>query len=247
MASFLTSSLTGLCPSRRRTPSSPPPSILGSSSRLALRPSHVLRTTTEIIFSGSETGQRLDTTGLEYNFTAASFLDLDRQVVDSEKQPQEPVSSLSKQDTSERKPDVWVGEDEWFAGGKVEVEVAPDFPRYLTLAEVHQEATTTNVQDEVKAEGETGVLMEVPRLVSLEVLNGSRAQLPLPTSLKRARWCSEDPKVTAAPRKRPRTQAYTSKIKLQQEWLAQGFAKVKTALNRLAPSRLPRPTRTLRA
>ncbi|KAI0770430.1 hypothetical protein C8Q74DRAFT_1275392 [Fomes fomentarius] len=190
---------------------------------------------------------RLDTTGLQYNFTAASFLDLDRQVVDSEKQPQEPVSSLSKQDTSERKPDVWVGEDEWFAGGKVEVEVAPDFPRYPTLAEDNQEATTTNLQDEVKAEEETGVLMEVVSMVSLEVLNGSRAQLPLPSSPKRVRMCTEDLKVTAAPRKLPRTQAYASKIKRQQEWLAPGFVKVKTALNRLAPSRLPRPTRTLRA
>ncbi len=84
-------------------------------------------------------------------------------------------------------------------------------------------------------------------MVSLEVLNGSRARLPLPLSLKRARWGTEDPKVTAAPRKRSRTQAYASKIKLQQEWLAQGFAQVKTTLNRLAPSRLPRPTRTLRA
>ncbi len=106
-----------------------------------------------------------------------------RQVVDLEKQPQEPVSSVSKQDTSERKPDVWVGEN-WFAGGEVEVEVAPDFPRYPTLAEVRQEPTTTNVQDEVKAEGEKGGLMEVANMVSL-ALTGSRAQLPLPTSPKR--------------------------------------------------------------
>ncbi|KAI0759013.1 hypothetical protein C8Q74DRAFT_278764 [Fomes fomentarius] len=191
---------------------------------------------------------RMDTTGLESKSTAASFLDLDRQFVDPEKQPQEPVSSVPKQDTSEPKPNVWVSEEDWFAGGEVEVEVevAPNFPRYPTLAEEHQDPTTTNVQDEATAE-EEDVLMEVVSMVSLEASNGSRAQPPLPTSLKRARWCTEDPKVTAAPRKRPRTQAYTSKIKVQQEWLAQGFAKVKTALNRLAPSRLPRPTRTSRA
>ncbi|KAI0758989.1 hypothetical protein C8Q74DRAFT_1301322 [Fomes fomentarius] len=192
---------------------------------------------------------RMDTTGLESKPTAASFLDLDRQLVDWEKQPQEPVSSVYKQDTSECKPNVWVSEEDWLAGGEVvvEVEMAPNFPRYPTLAEEHQDPTTTNVKDEVKAEEEEDVLMEVVSTVSLEVVNGSRAHLPLPTSLKRARWCTEDPKVTAAPRKRPRTQAYTSKIKVQQERLAQGFAKVKTVLNRLAPSRLPRPTRTSRA
>ncbi|KAI0758978.1 hypothetical protein C8Q74DRAFT_277638 [Fomes fomentarius] len=191
---------------------------------------------------------RMDTTGLESKSTATSFLDLDRQYVDPEKQPQEPVSSVAMQDRSERKPDVWVSEEHWLAGGEIEVEVemAPNFPRYPTLAEEHQDATTTNVQDEAKAEEEEDVLMEVVSTVSLEVVNGSRAQLPLPTSLKRARWCTEDPKVTAAPRKRPRTQVYTSKMKVQQEWLAQSFAKVKTALHRLAPSRLPRPTRDLR-
>ncbi|KAI0758993.1 hypothetical protein C8Q74DRAFT_278076 [Fomes fomentarius] len=191
---------------------------------------------------------RMDTTGLESKPTAASFLDLDRQFVASEKQPQEPVSSVLKQDTSGRQPNVWFAEEDWLAGGEVEVEVetAPNFPRYPTLAEEHQDPTTTNVQDGANAE-EKDVLMEVVSMVSLDVVNGSRAQLPLPTSLKRARWCTEDPKVTAAPRKRPRTQAYISKMKVQQEWLAQGFAKVKTALNRLAPSRLPRPTRTSRA
>ncbi|KAI0765027.1 hypothetical protein C8Q74DRAFT_1021108 [Fomes fomentarius] len=196
---------------------------------------------------------RMDTTSLEYKFTAASFLDLDRQFVVSEKQPQEPVSSVPKQDVSasDRQPNVWVAEQDWFAGGEAEaeVEMSPDFPRYPTLAEEHQEPTTTNLQHEVKAEEEKGGLMDVAKRASLEVLNGSRAQLPFPTSPKRVRskLDIEDPKLAAAPRKRPWTQANTGKIKAQQEWLAQGFAKVKTALNRLAPNRLPRSTRTLRA
>ncbi len=58
-------------------------------------------------------------------------------------------------------------------------------------------------------------MMEVVSMVRLEVPNGSRAQLCLLSSPKRVRSCTEDPEVTAARRKRPRTQAYASKIKLQ--------------------------------
>ncbi|KAI0770444.1 hypothetical protein C8Q74DRAFT_1218773 [Fomes fomentarius] len=117
---------------------------------------------------------RMDTTGLEYKFTAASFIDLDRQVVDSEKQREGYFDGSGEYGK--------FGGPQWVAG-----------------------TTASTVEPQAY------------------------------------------PKLTAAPRKPPRTQAYASKIKVQQEWLVQGFAKVKTALNRLAPSRLPRPTWTLRA
>ncbi|KAI0758253.1 hypothetical protein C8Q74DRAFT_1221919 [Fomes fomentarius] len=100
------------------------------------------------------------------------------------------------------------------------------------LAKGHQDLTMTSVQYEVRNEEEKDVPMEVVKMASLEVLNGLRAQLPLLMSLKRVRSGTEDPKLMVAPCKHLRTQAYITKIKAQQEWLAQGFTKVKTALNR---------------
>ncbi len=66
------------------------------------------------------------------NETPRGSLDADSELLfrasEDDKQPQEPepVSSVPKQGTSERKPDVSVSEEDWF----VEVEMAPNYLGY---------------------------------------------------------------------------------------------------------------------